>query len=117
MNKFIMDSPEVIKRKRQIELYQKAQEYVDSECIRRMDKYTKFRTGALIKSATENTKIGSGKIIQRTPYARKQYYNYDAVQNDTGLRGRMWFERMKTDNLTSISKGVEALTGGTIKIR
>lgn len=112
MNKFIMDSPKVIKAKRQIDPMQKAQEYVDSQCILRMDKYTKFRTGVLIKSASENTKIGSGKIIQRTPYARFQYYNYDAVQNDTGLRGRMWFERMKTDNLPVIKKGVEEITGG-----
>jgi hypothetical protein len=110
-----MDSPDVIKGKRQIEIYQKAQKYVDSECIRRMDKYTKFRTGALIKSATENTKIGSGQIIQRTPYARVQYYNYEAVQNDTGLRGRYWFERMKTDNLTDIKKGVGLITGGKIR--
>lgn len=116
MSKFIMDSPQIIKNKRRIDLYQQAQKYVDSECIRRMDRYTKFRTGVLIKSATENTRIGSGQIIQRTPYARVQYYNYDAVQNDTGLRGRLWFERMKTDNLVEISKGVEILTGGEIRI-
>lgn len=114
MGKFIMDSPSVIKGKRQIDIMQQAQKYIDSECIRRMDPYTKFKTGALIKSATENTKIGSGQIIQRTPYARIQYYNYDAVQNDTGLRGRMWFERMKTDNLADLKKGVRTITGGKI---
>jgi len=115
MGKFIMDSTEVIKNKREIDLFQEAQKYVDSECIRRMDKYTKFRGGALIKSATENTHIGSGEIIQRTPYARVQYYNYDAVQNDTGLRGRYWFERMKTDNLEAIKNGVKAITGGKFR--
>ena len=68
-----------IKSKRKISSTQEAQKYIDSECIRRMDKYTKRDTGALIKSATSNTRIGSGKIIQRTPYARIQYYNFHKV--------------------------------------
>lgn len=112
--KFKMDPVSTIKSKRNIGLMEKAQKYIDSECIRRMDKYTKKDTGALIKSATTNTKIGSGKIIQRTPYARLQYYNFQAVNNDTGLRGPFWFKRMKDDNLTDIKKGVEKITGGRI---
>ena len=115
MGRFEMDSADIIRGKRKIDIMQDAQKYVDSECIRRMDKYTKFRTGALIKSASENTQIGSGIIKQKTPYARVQYYNYDAVQNDTGLRGRYWFERMKTDNLVDIKKGVEMITGGKFR--
>ena len=115
MGRFEMDSVDKIRGKREINPFENAQKYIDSECIRRMDKYTKRQSGTLIKSATLHTKIGSGKIIQETPYARVQYYNYDAVQNDTGLRGRYWFERMKTDNLVDIKKGVEMITGGKFR--
>ena len=101
--KFEMKPLQEIKSKRKISSTQEAQKYIDSECIRRMDKYTKRDTGALIKSATTNTRIGSGKIIQRTPYARIQYYNFQAVNNDTGLRGPFWFERMKEVNLGDIN--------------
>ena len=113
--KFEMKPLQEIKNKRKISSTQEAQKYIDSECIRRMDKYTKRDTGALIKSATTNTRIGSGKIIQRTPYARIQYYNFQAVNNDTGLRGPFWFERMKADNLGDIKRGVAKITGGKIR--
>ena len=54
--------------------FHRAQCFVDSECIRYMDKYTPMRTGALIRSATLGTKIGSGHIVYNSPYARYQYY-------------------------------------------
>ena len=113
--KFEMKPVEKIKAERSLGVMKKAQIYIDSECVRRMDKYTKKDTGALIKSVTMNTKIGSGKIVQRTPYARLQYYNFQAVNNDTGLRGPFWFERMKKDNIGDIKKGVERITGGRIR--
>ena len=56
------------------ENFHRAQCFVDSECIRHMDKYTPKRTGALIRSATLGTKIGSGHIVYNSPYARYQYY-------------------------------------------
>ena len=52
----------------------KAQKYIDSECIRLMSRYTPFRTGIMEKSATLGTKIGSGHIVYNAPYARYQYY-------------------------------------------
>ena len=62
-----------------------AQEFVDSECIRRMAPETPRRTGVLIKSATLGTVIGSGEINQIAPYARKQYYEHKEKSQ--------WFER------------------------
>lgn len=56
------------------EKLQKAQEFVDSECIRLMEPYTPFRNGILEKSATLGTVIGSGEIRQIAPYARYLYY-------------------------------------------
>ena len=56
------------------EKFARAQAYVDQACIRHMDKYTPMMTGALKRSATIGTKIGSGKIEYASPYARYLYY-------------------------------------------
>lgn len=77
----------------------KVQKFIDSECIRRMDPLTPKRTGTLIRAATLGTVIGSGKIKQATPYAKEAYYNNGGhgIQGTArgGLRGRLWFKRMK----------------------
>ena len=75
----------------------KAQEFVDSECIRRMNPETPRRTRVLIKSATLGTVIGSGEINQIAPYARRQYYEHKEKS--------YWFERMKNRHKDSILKG------------
>lgn len=75
----------------------KAQEFVDSECIRRMNPETPRRTGVLIKSATLGTAIGSGEINQIATYARRQYYEHKEKS--------YWFERMKNRHKDSILKG------------
>lgn len=74
-----------------------AQEFVDSECIRRMNPETPRRTGVLVKSATLGTVIGSGEINQIAPYARRQYYEHKEHSH--------WFERMKNRHKDSILKG------------
>lgn len=115
MADFVMKPTLELKSERNLNIMQQAQKYVDSECIRRMDKYTKRDTGALIKSATTQTTIGSGKIIQRTPYARKQYYTLGVRNNDTGLRGTYWFQRMASAEKGQILRGLEKITGGKAK--
>lgn len=50
------------------------QRFVDATCIRMMDPYTPYRTGALMASVRLHTVIGSGQLVQDTPYARYQYY-------------------------------------------
>src|SRR5699024_6889175 len=77
--------------------FENAQAFVDSECIRRMNPETPRRTGALIKSATLGTVIGSGEINQIAPYARRQYYEHKEKS--------YWFERMKNRHKDSILKG------------
>lgn len=77
--------------------FSKAQEFVDSECIRKMNPDTPRKTGVLIKSATLGTVIGSGEINQIAPYARKQYYEHKEKS--------YWFERMKNRDKGSILKG------------
>lgn len=117
--------------------FEKAQEFIDSECIRRMVPYTPMLTGMLFKSAALETKIGSGEIIQSAPYARYQYYGKLMVSSITGSSyatqgeskvltdkdltynkskhskaGPMWFERMKADHKDSILRGAKRLAGG-----
>lgn len=108
-----------------------AQKFVDSECIRLMDKYTPMLSGMLVKSATLGTKIGEGKIHQIAPYAKYQYYGKLMVSSKTGnswskgekkvltdrnlkytkaihpLAGPFWFERMKSDHLNQILKDAQ----------
>lgn len=122
--------------------FRKAQRFVDSECIRYMDKYTPMRTGALIRSATLGTKIGSGHIVYNSPYARYQYYGeiYGPnipVYKDGELMGwfsppkkhptgreitysrdkhpnaqKLWFEKMKSEKGDAIRRGAEKIAGG-----
>ena len=50
------------------------QRFIDNECIKLMDPYTPFQTGTLQRSLRLNTVIGSGRLVQATPYARYLYY-------------------------------------------
>ena len=81
--------------------FSSAQEFVDSECIQRMGPETPKRTGALVKSATLGTVIGSGEINQIASYARRQYYEHKTKSR--------WFERMKNRHKDSILKGAAKL--------
>lgn len=122
--------------------FRRAQCFVDSECIRYMDKYTPMRTGALIRSATLGTKIGSGHIVYNSPYARYQYYGeiYGPnipIYKDGELMGwfsppkkrptgreitysrdkhpnaqKLWFEKMKSEKGDAIRRGAQRIAGG-----
>lgn len=81
--------------------FNKKQAYIDSECIRRMTPETPYRNGVLVKSAVLGTTIGSGIIHQKTPYARRQYYEHKSKSK--------WFERMKNRHKDSILKGAQAI--------
>lgn len=81
--------------------FNRKQGFIDSECIRLMAPETPRRTGVLIKSATLGTVIGSGKINQIAPYARRQYYEHTEKNH--------WFERMKNRHKDSILKGAQKI--------
>ena len=55
-----------------------------------------IKTGTLQKSAIINSRIGSGELVWRTPYARRQYYEYSKppYQPNPNACGR-WFEAAK----------------------
>jgi len=82
---------------------QSAQEWVDSEVLRRCAPLVPFRTGVLQKTGTLMTYIGTGKVVYKTPYAKKVYYKAKLK----GERGAKWFERVKANNKESLMKGAE----------
>lgn len=83
--------------------FTKAQEFVDSECLRYMKPFTPRRTGLMIKSATLGTVIGSGQIEYLVPYDRRQYYEHK--------KQRRWFETMKAEKKELILKGALKIAG------
>ena len=95
--------------------FSKAQKVVDSEVLRRSDPYVPFLTGQLKHSGISGTVIGSGEVRYIAPYARKQYYEnagrgfegLNASGGTSGLRGKLWFERMKADQKDDILKQVK----------
>lgn len=84
----------------------KVQKFIDSEVLRLSDPYIPKDTGTLARSGTIHTVIGSGNVQYRTPYARTVYYsNTGHGRNGMaygGLRGKLWFERMKADKKKQI---------------
>lgn len=54
--------------------FDKAQRYIDSECLRLMVPYTPRRNGMLEESVKTGTVIGSGELKYLSPYARYLYY-------------------------------------------
>lgn len=81
----------------------RAQQFVDSECLRYMSPLTPRRTGFMIKSATLGTVIGSGDIEYLAPYARRQYYEHKEKAR--------WFETMKASKKEVIRKGANIIAG------
>ena len=121
-------------------MFAKVQQFIDSECIRLMGKYTPARNLILAKAATLGTKIGSGHIVYAVPYARYQYYGKVMVSSVTGsayakhgeskvltstnlsyskarhpLAQAMWFETMKAKHSGAILRGAAAIAGGKTK--
>lgn len=108
-NRFDFNQVKALKN-RGLETGGKVQSYIDSECIRRMDPYTPKDLGTLIGSATTQTSIGSGKIVQQTPYAKRWYYEPANFQG-APMRGNRWFERMKSSHKDSSLRGAASIAG------
>ena len=110
-----MRTTDQIIRERELHPRGRVQKYVDNAVLRYNAKYIPFRTGNLQFSGKENTVIGSGIVIYDTPYAREQYY-YNAGRGEQGtasggLRGRLWFKRMKAAHKDEILENARRLSG------
>ena len=93
---------------------ERAQEFVDSEVLRRCTPYVPKDTGELIRSGIRETRLGSGRVVYKTPYARRWYYEPARFQG-APMRGNYWFERMKSAHKQSILRGVAKITGGDVE--
>ena len=103
-------------RERELHPKGKAQKYVDDAVLRCCDEYVPLDSGTLKDSGKIHTVIGSGVVKYVTPYAKQQYYhNAGRGTQGTasgGLRGRLWFERMKAVYKKAILEGAKRISGG-----
>lgn len=107
------------------EKYLTAQQFVDNAVLTDCEPYVPFRAGILVFSGILSTKVGSGKVIWSTPYARYLYYgkvmvpspfggpkiltNRDIKFHGGGKRGAFSFERAKTVNKDKWIQGAQAI--------
>ena len=94
------------------------QQYIDLKCLQYCQPLVPKRENALIESGNINTKVGSGQLEYRTPYARRWYYMPADFHEGEGHgmeskgRGNYWFERMKNDHKDKILAGAKKIAGG-----
>ena len=114
--KTVFNTTETMLKDRGLEAGGKVQKVVDSEVLRRSDKYVPFLSGNLKKSGITGTKIGSGEVVYNAIYSHKNYYENKGMGKQGtasgGLRGKFWFERMKADHLQDILKTAKEKAGG-----
>ena len=101
-----------ILEKRGLEDKGRVQKFIDTECLRLCAPKVPKDTNALIESGNINTKIGSGQLEYRTPYARRWYY-MPADFQEAPERGNYWFERMKQQYKEKILAGAKRVSGGS----
>lgn len=97
--------------KRGVETGGRVQKFVDSEVLRLTDPYVPMDTGQLKQSGTRHTRIGSGEVKYKTPYARRMYYNPQYRFQGAPMRGAYWFERFKANHRDEILKGAAKVAG------
>ncbi len=97
--------------------YQRAQNYLDRTVLMRSNQFIKRRTGRLVYSSLRETRIGSGLVRWRTPYARAVYYGrYFGKNAKTGKpmrsKGKFWFRRMKAISGRQAVSNTRKIAGG-----
>lgn len=74
-----------------------AQKKLDIQIVKDCNYYVPLKTGTLQKSALIYTVPGSGQIVYRTPYAKRQYYglHFDHSKQLNPNACAKWFEAAK----------------------
>ncbi|MBD5142091.1 MAG: capsid protein [Ruminococcus sp.] len=85
-----------------------AQAYIDSEILRNSDPLVPFKTGSLKRSGITGTQIGTGIIKYTAPYAKFQYFNGKA----SNQQGRKWVQRMWLSQRKQILKNAQKILNG-----
>ena len=75
---------------------QQQQKYFDALVLQDSNFFCPIKTGTLQKSAIINSRLGFGELVWKTPYARRQYYEYSKppYQPNPNACGK-WFEAAK----------------------
>lgn len=86
-----------------------SQKFLDNEVLKDSNDYVPADTWNLRDSSILHSKIGDGKLIWNTPYARKLYYNpnYNFSTDKNPKASGLWFEQAKSRNLDDWVKGAE----------
>lgn len=87
----------------------KAQMKLDQQVITDSNYYVPLKTSTLQKSAIINTVLGSGEVVWRTDYARRQYYgvNFDHSKQSNPNACARWFEAAKARKMEQWRKLVD----------
>lgn len=74
----------------------KAQAPLDALVLQDSNYFVPIKTGTLQKSGIINTRLGSGEVKWRTPYARRLYYEYKKPAHQANPNAcSKWFEAAK----------------------
>lgn len=99
--------------------FSEAQEYVDTQCIKRMREFvpvavSRFPNAGKMRNSIEI--LSPGKIIHKDKKARSEYYNHGKHTHTGDPKAKpMWFEVMKTKYKREIILGAAKLAGGKPK--
>ena len=78
----------------------RAQAPLDAVVLADSNFFVPIKTGTLQKSGIINTRIGSGEVTWRTPYARRLYYEYKKPAHQANPNAcAKWFEAAKARRL------------------
>lgn len=73
---------------------------LDAKILADSNYFCPLKQGVLQKSGIMQTVLGSGRLIWRTPYARKQYYcPYNHARSNNPNATPKWFETAKARHL------------------
>lgn len=87
----------------------RAQEKLDAQVMADSNYFCPLKSSTLQKSAQISTRIGSGCIVWRTPYARAQYYgvNFDHSRSKNPNARAKWFEAAKAQKMKNWERLVQ----------
>ena len=87
----------------------KGQVAFDEQVLKDSNNYAPMDTGNLINSSLTASKIGEGRLIWDTPYAKRLYYNpqYNFSKDKNPQAGGLWYERAKAQHLNEWQKVAE----------
>lgn len=99
--------------------FKQAQNYVDTECVKRMEPYVpvgrkSYHNSGKLKASVRIKE--PGKIVYTAPFSRHDYYstvNHSHGGNPNAKR--LWFEVMKKESGEKILRGTAVIVGGKVK--